>query len=341
MKLVPGVTLNLSKSGGSLSFGPRGGHFTMSPRGNRITGGVPGTGLFYTQRVGGSGKSRRTRSRRATPPAPTVPPSSRLTMGFFKRLFTPKDEENLVDGMREFVSGHRDRAREYLEQASHLADGAFLAGMLALDEGDLDAAMRHLEMARRKSRQLGTYLDRYGVDATVSIAVTPELAAHVRPSRHGVLLTLVEVYQRLGRLDRAQECLERLRVSAPDDMVATLSLVELLLDTRGDDRATLQRIVRIGAGVENESAVHAALLLYKGRALARLGLHTAARDTLTAALRRHKDRPADLLHAIRYERALVYDAMGNDSRAREEFERLYAEDPGYEDVAKRLGLKRR
>jgi tetratricopeptide (TPR) repeat protein len=315
VRLVPGVTLNLSKSGGSLSFGSRGGHFTMSPRGGRLTGGVPGTGVFYTHRVGrGRGKRRGARSASVRPPAPTVPPAKRLNTGFFQRLFTPKDEANLVDGMREFVLGHRERSLEYLQGAAHTADGAFLAAMLSLEERDLAAASRYLETADRKHRQLGRYLGRYGIDATASIGITPELAAHVRPSLRGVLLTRVEVHQRRGETDLALECLERLRKRDPDDVVVTLSFVD------------------------NDTDIHAALLLYKGRALSRVGLHTAAVDTLTKALRRRKDRPDELLRAIRYERALVYEAMGNTRRAREDLERVYSQAPDYEDVAERLGV---
>jgi len=48
VQLVPGVTLNLSKSGPSLLFGPRGLKHTIGPRGGRTTVGLPGTGLSYT-----------------------------------------------------------------------------------------------------------------------------------------------------------------------------------------------------------------------------------------------------------------------------------------------------
>jgi len=91
-------------------------------------------------------------------------------------------------------------------------------------------------------------------------------------------------------------------------------------------------------GVENDSAIHAALLLHKAKALRRLNLKEAARDVLTKALRRKKDRSDDLLRALRYERALVYEDLGEHKRARSELEKLYAEAPDYEDVAKRLGL---
>jgi hypothetical protein len=50
--LAPGVRMNLSRSGPSLSFGVRGAHVTMGRRGVRRTVGVPGTGLFYTSTHG-------------------------------------------------------------------------------------------------------------------------------------------------------------------------------------------------------------------------------------------------------------------------------------------------
>ncbi len=48
VRLLPGVTMNVSRSGPSLSVGPRGANITVGPRGIRNTLGLPGTGLFYT-----------------------------------------------------------------------------------------------------------------------------------------------------------------------------------------------------------------------------------------------------------------------------------------------------
>jgi len=74
-------------------------------------------------------------------------------------------------------------------------------------------------------------------------------------------------------------------------------------------------------GVENESEIHAALLLYKARALRKVGLNEAARDVLTKSLRRKKDRSDDLLRALWYDRALVYEDLGQNKRARPELEK--------------------
>jgi len=166
IKIAPGVTLNLSKSGGSLSFGPRGAKFTVGSRGKRATVGLPGTGLFHTTPLtsgkGGHGHS----SHSTAPPVPTISPKDRLTLGFFKRLVTPDDEESLVDGCRELVLGNNDQALEHLKEATHLADGAYLAGFLSLKQEQLSEAADYLTLAADNHRRLGYYFDKYEISAT-------------------------------------------------------------------------------------------------------------------------------------------------------------------------------
>ena len=48
IKVFPGLTLNLSKSGVSASVGVRGARVTVGKAGIRKTVGIPGTGLSYT-----------------------------------------------------------------------------------------------------------------------------------------------------------------------------------------------------------------------------------------------------------------------------------------------------
>jgi hypothetical protein len=49
IRLLPGVRLNLSKSGISTSIGTRGAWLTFGKRGTRATVGISGTGISYTQ----------------------------------------------------------------------------------------------------------------------------------------------------------------------------------------------------------------------------------------------------------------------------------------------------
>lgn len=55
-KLIPGVKLNLSKSGGSFSFGGKGFTVNVGKNGTRETIGLPGSGISYSkyQKRGGA-----------------------------------------------------------------------------------------------------------------------------------------------------------------------------------------------------------------------------------------------------------------------------------------------
>ncbi len=357
LKIAPGVSLNLSKSGVSPSFGVPGARLTLGRDGVRRTVGIPGTGLFYTEVDGGSGgaSGSRGRRRRPAPAPPAVPARSKLDLGFFQRLLTPRSERSFVEGCKAQVTGDAVAARRHLAAAADRhADAAFLAGFLALDAGDLDPAARWLERASTRRRTLGRLLEKYGLNLTLALPVTDHVVAHVQPTWRGAQLGLVEAYQAQGRLAAARAALERLHRDHPDDVVVRLSLAELLLDDRAPrgaaaaaedaaapdtattDRRTARRVVELTAGVTNESSVHAALLLHRGQALRALGLDTPARDALTAALRRRKDRDPDLLRAIRRERARVYRDLGQRARARGEWERILAEAP--DDVEARSQL---
>lgn len=351
VRLAPGLTLNLTKRGGSLSFGPRGAKITAGTSGVRRTVSVPGTGLWYTEKVGGrkrsssrggNGRRRASRARQPSPdgqapPVPTVRPEDRLTLGFFRRLLTPRGEEDFVDGMRHVVTGNEKKAYEYLRRAVHIPDAAFMAGMLALKFERYREAEQYLGYARQKRTGLGRYFRKYDVDAAVSVPITERISAQVGPTMRGVLLGLAEAHQAQGKGRGAIDDLKQLHRQSPDDPVVLLALVESLVEDVGDKRAC-QQGVRLTQSVDNESEIHAAILLWKGKALRKLGLHTAARDALTVAFRRNKGRSGELLRAIRYERAVVYEELGQKKRARRELERIYAEAPDYEDVSARLQM---
>jgi hypothetical protein len=69
-----------------------------------------------------------------------------------------------------------------------------------------------------------------------------------------------------------------------------------------------------------------------------LDMDTAAIKVWGDAMRRTKGRLPELLREIRYQRANAYQRLGRSAQAREDWQRIYAEDSGFEDVARRLGL---
>ena len=345
VRIAKGVTLNISKRGVSTSFGPRGAKYTVGRRGQRATVGLPGTGLFYTAHpTSGS----RTRSKKSTTrprasrqaSAPNLPPvPDRLTPGFFKRLMIPKDELQFIEGLREFTAGHHHKACTRLQECLHIADAAYVCGFLAINDQNLDLAERAFKAALARHTKLGRGLAKYDLRLSLGLNITDEVFAQLSCDRRGVLLGLVEIWQRRERYQEAADTLLELRRQLPSDVVIKLSLAELLLTTDPENKEHAQYIVKMTAQLENECEIHAALLLYKARALRVLGLYSAARDALTAGVRRKKDRPEELLKALAYERARVYEELGQKARARGELEKLYAQDPGYADVAERIGVR--
>lgn len=63
ISIVPGVRVNLSNGGASLSLGPRGASISVGKRGTYANLGLPGTGLSYRTRLDGSGSGSRGGSR--------------------------------------------------------------------------------------------------------------------------------------------------------------------------------------------------------------------------------------------------------------------------------------
>ena len=59
LKLFPGLWIDLSKKGGSLSVGGRGATVNISKRGVTGTAGLPGSGISYRTRLQPLGRSRK------------------------------------------------------------------------------------------------------------------------------------------------------------------------------------------------------------------------------------------------------------------------------------------
>lgn len=71
--IFPGLSVNFSKSGPSLTVGMRGAHVTVGNRGVTRTVGLPGTGIYYTSRSGyHSGVHSAHRETQGDEPSPAV-----------------------------------------------------------------------------------------------------------------------------------------------------------------------------------------------------------------------------------------------------------------------------
>ena len=70
VRLIPGIRVNFSKTGTSLSVGGRGATLNLGKRGVRTTVGLPGTGLSYSESAPWHRRLARRAGQLAANPAP-------------------------------------------------------------------------------------------------------------------------------------------------------------------------------------------------------------------------------------------------------------------------------
>lgn len=331
VKIAPGLTLNLSKSGPSFSFGPRGMKYTVGPRGTRKTFGIPGTGVHYTT-TSGWGKKQSAPSQAAVAAAP---PS--LDLGFFGNIFTPTDEKDLVAGLKQYLSGKTDDAYLTFRGNASLVDSVFMAGFLALGKDSFQEAEAAFLKCQGPVSELGKAIRKYLQGFRLSLQITEYIDAPIDVDQRGLALSLAEAYQKQGKFADAIASITPTWDNDSSDVVACLSLCELVVKNPAATQADLNDIIRMTASVENDEPIHTNILYLRGAAMYRLQLADAAIQQLSAALRRKADRPDALFYQIRYLRGRIYEQQGQTARARKDYELVYAGDPGFKDVGKRLG----
>lgn len=334
IRLGNGARLNLSRGGFGVSFGVPGLRYSVHSSGRRTTSAsLPRTGVSYRTSSGGptsKGGKRRTERETAAPPG-------RLPKA---KLFAPKSEKAFVRGVSRYMQGDYAAALQAFQQSIerdpaglHIAEEYFAAFCLI-------ALGRNKEAANMLEDVLGSNLElpdaimqKYGIGGTAFVSVTPNVVARVPHGNLAAGLLLAEVYQQSGRADEAAELLETLGAIAQHPLFA-LSLADLYNELRQRDP-----ILRVTDDyVTNTDDPTAQVLVYRGRAFREKGMYVTALETLKEALKSRKRNP-EILKQARYERGLVYEAMGSESKARMEFEKLYAADPYYADVASRVGMR--
>ena len=335
IKLLPGLDLNISKSGFSFSIGPDKAHITTGTHGTTLYFNLPGSGAYYQKKIGGSDKDADANDKNGDKGKQE---EEALKVGFTDRLTTPPPELSVLDALREMNDGNAEKAFEHARREPRNADGAFLAGYLALRLGHYQEAIDYFNDALRQRDELGKAFEKHKLDFAVGMPITEEINVQLTPTENSILIALSEAYHQMDMPEAAIEMLMNLNKRDPEDLIVRLSLAELLDERYPDAQQAQQQMVQLAEGVHNESPIHATLMYYRGLALRKLGLLEGALDTFNKALRRQKDYPDDLLTALRYERALVYEAQGEEQKAKEEFEKVYAVAPSLGEVAAKLGL---
>jgi tetratricopeptide (TPR) repeat protein len=191
---------------------------------------------------------------------------------------------------------------------------------------------RHLEALLASGHEMPDGLQaKYMPPLTMAAGITENVTVEVPFGPIGATLLLAEAYQLEGRLEEAIGLVQEVASVAPNDPVIQLSLCDLLV---ADD--DFEGALETSQHAVNDGDVGVATIHLRGAALFGLGQPGAAAEAFTAALAKTAGRNADLLTSVRYDRAIAYQASGQARKAKADFERIVAVDPGYLDARERL-----
>jgi tetratricopeptide (TPR) repeat protein len=350
-RIAPGLRLNVSKGGLSVSAGPRGARFTLGTSGTRATAGLPGTGLHYTVLNPHLNPHLNPQRQQALPMQASdatgfqaaTEPSKAPRLGWLQRLTMDGDTKQFLEGWQAWGRADIDAALLCFEAVAPSstagADAAWSAAILAAQREAYAQSIHLLQRALKTPTALGQAFKTHGFTPQVQVPVTPEIMATMLPTEQSALLLLAEVQQAVGQYSAALQTLGQvlpLQASEAVDPVILAAFGELARESK--DTQAIDRFNGLAAELGNDSPVHTIVMYYRAQVLMDQRLHHAALEVLTPALRRTKTRHPALLLEIRFLRAKAYEALGRKAQARKDFERIYAADPGFEGIREALDL---
>ncbi|MGI9117191.1 MAG: DUF4236 domain-containing protein [Gaiellales bacterium] len=322
-KVVPGVRINLSKSGAGVSIGGIGGRYSMSPTGRRTrtlgSGIIPG--VYYQTQKGGSRTTQprpSARAQAAAPPPPPPPPPPK------PGLLAPRGEKDLYAAVQT-QDPHAIRRVGDTEADFRVASYS-IAGLMLLDTADAEAeSLLEPVFASHSDPAADAFMRTY-MHTRLDLPIAPGITATLPINRDAIGLALAEVKQRRGDLAGAIDVVEQLEPTT----YAAVSLAELYAQSaRWDD------VVRLTEGTANADDASMLLLAYRAEAFREQGFHDAAAIALKEALR-FKSRAPEIRRFALMERARVALARGRKAAARKDLETILAEDSAYPGVREAL-----
>ncbi len=331
INLGGGVKLNLNKKSVGVSAGSKHMRYMVNSAGRRTTSvGVPGTGMSWRQ-TSSSSTSGTARRRGGTARAPGAGPgagSGPVTPG----MFAPKAEKVLYRSLQAALAQNPpEQWAPGLEQCA--ADSRYgvaarvLAGLLLVGR-DPQRAFAALSGVLRSGIDPGGdgFLVKYVAGFSMDVSFSGvQLSLPI--GRDLIALLVAQLHEQRGELDLA--------VDAGNQMSESL-LARVVQAGLATQTGQARRAVALTEGVRNVDDLATLALVMRAAAMRELGNVTAALEVLKEALR-FPSRCAGVRHRARYERALVYLAQGQQRKAREELERIYAGNSSLPHVNQALG----
>ncbi|MEI7520906.1 MAG: DUF4236 domain-containing protein [Thermoleophilia bacterium] len=327
IRVMPGVRLNLSKTGIGASFGSNYGRVSLHSSGRETFAsrtGIPG--ITYMRSIkphpepagagqqGGAppGGPARTQAPRAAPPAPPPLPEE------FKRkkpgMFASAGEKALYEAV---ISQNRTMARTAGDEHPDARLAGYTLAGLWMMEDDPGQAITLLQWVMDSDGDPATdaFVQQY-LSTSVELGLAEGVSVSLPICREAVGLSLAELMQEAGRIDDAIHLVEGMEPTGS----TAVSLAELYV-LEGE----WQQVIALTDGLANGDDATALLLAYRGVAFRETGVPDAAVEAFKMALRA-PSRSAQVRHLALIERARTLAAMGRKAGARKDVGKVLAED---------------
>jgi tetratricopeptide (TPR) repeat protein len=346
IRLAKGIYLNLSKHGIGLSVGTRGLHYSTGPTGEHVSVGIPGTGLYYRRKVGRQKQEeqgqeavpqkRAARHEAVTQEVPPEVPAVGLLASHFEKQFHRACEA--------YQSGEYDDAYRIFEELvgegdDQVGDASFMAALCASHSGDYQRTIELLSQLLSTEGPFpgdeGTLTASYLPGTTVRVPITQFAFVELHLGAAMAMFLLAELLRAEDRYDEAIAMLEEVVSEVPDFRYGHLALADMYCLTERYDQL-FQLLSEHERHLENEDDIALELMYYWAVALTLKELYDAAEDVYHRALAKSKDRNPELIKIVQYGHADMYERWGKKAEARKQFEKLYAYDPQFYDVAERV-----
>lgn len=319
IKILPGLRMNVNKSGVSVSGGVEGAQYTTGTKGSRTTFGIPGTGAFWTHR-----SSQRRAKANGAGEQYTV--SKKAAKGL-----------DIVASL--MIKGEQERAIKKAQKWLWVPDVAFLGGFTALQVDRFEEA-ESMFVAGLQSASSGFISPYLGLSTAPSIELSSGGSFNIEPSEEGLFIGLSIAMNKLGRPLDARVTLQL----AVDNEVSDgldgaglkLVLLDQIMDMDGDSDERAKKILDLTPWVGADSAESGLLLFSRSKALKRLGLYFEAKATLSEIIKKKARMTDTVLIGAHYERGIIQDIMGHKKQSQADFQWVYSRDSRYENVAEKI-----
>ena len=331
-KLFPGVTLNMSKSGPSLSFGPRGLKHTIGGRGSRTTVGLPGSGLHYSVQ---HGKGRRKKPEQSASVPPPLDTQQQESYRIDPETASAERDRDFLRAVVAYQSGRQIAALTLLSALKTSADACWLAGVIELKDENWLSAAEYFEAALKDENSLGELCARNSVAIEIAYPITPEVTAHIGPDPRSTRLALAEAYQGSGKLSAALQILKSMISAHPLDLIIALSIAEIAFEADDGRKMKMADLIGMLDQTDPVEGLNWARDFNRARALSCTGAFSEALDAYSRAMS-DAHIPEDMHKLAWYEKSLTLIEAGEHIRGRQELSGLYAYDKTFADVGQRL-----